>query len=285
MRIAYLENALKKSWLTGAVMRDVLRQPVLDARLVCHGDEAYVRKIRDALESVFKLWQLEHGTLPNDAHGGLLGNIYAGKPLAECPPYACMGEWGTDYFDLLARLKNEKYPALMQLEDAVSHPPKPTKELPKYVPRLPAWDSKPGLQQILAALILSEAVAENIDVVAKAHWQLRRILDENEWRTKESLQAAQKVIHALATTGAKFKQGRKVNTGGPIRKAIARELKRNPSLMPRHLWAKLASKPPKGWEFCDNSEGKYIEGPKGGEGMGYARFSEVCKEERDKLAP
>jgi hypothetical protein len=166
--IGCLETALKKSWLTGAVMRDVLRQPVHDARLVSHGDEAYVRRIRDALESVFKLWQLEHGTLPNDAHGGLLGNLYAGKPLAECPPYACMGEWGTDYVDLLARLKLKKYPALIRLEDAVSHPPQPTTELPYDVPRLPAWDTRSGMQQLLAALIFSEAVAENIDVVAKA---------------------------------------------------------------------------------------------------------------------
>lgn len=87
----------------------------------------------------------------------------------------------------------------------------------------------------------------------------------------------------LAATGKTFREGRKVNSVGPIRKAIAREVGKNPSLMPRYLWAILARKPPKGWEFFDNSEGKYIEGPKGGEGMKYAHFSAVCKEEKDKL--
>jgi len=91
----------------------------------------------------------------------------------------------------------------------------------------------------------------------------------------------------LAAFAVPFKDNsnKKPRTPSAIRKAIARELKKDAGLMPRHLWAKLASSPPKGWEFFDNSAGKYIEGPKGGDGMGYARFSEVCKEERDKLAP
>lgn len=88
----------------------------------------------------------------------------------------------------------------------------------------------------------------------------------------------------LAATGKTFREGRKVNSVGPIRKAIAREVRKNPSLMPRYLWAILARKPPKGWEFFDNSEGKYIEGPKGGQGMKYVHFSAVCKEEKDKLS-
>ncbi len=91
-------------------------------------------------------------------------------------------------------------------------------------------------------------------------------------------------VHTIprAVTGEKFIQGRKPNTGTPIRKAIARELKKNPNLKPRELWLLLASKPPKGWAFCDNDLGKYIEGPRE-EGMKYSRFSAVCKEERDKL--
>lgn len=86
-----------------------------------------------------------------------------------------------------------------------------------------------------------------------------------------------------AILGGKFLKGRKPNTGGPIRKRIEKELAKDPTLMPRHLWNKIKSKPPKGWEFFDNDAGKYIEGPKGGDGMAYARFSEVCKEEKDKL--
>lgn len=89
---------------------------------------------------------------------------------------------------------------------------------------------------------------------------------------------------ALAAFAVPFKKhSGKLKKPGPIRKRIAIELKKNPELMPRQLWAILTSKPPKGWEFFDNRAGKDITGPKGGDGMGYARFSEVCKEEKDKL--
>lgn len=86
-----------------------------------------------------------------------------------------------------------------------------------------------------------------------------------------------------AATGIKFTKGRKPNTGGPIRKRIEKELAKNPAMKPLQVWDKIKSKPPKGWEFFDNAAGRYIEGPKGGQGMGYPRFSEVCKEVRDKL--
>lgn len=71
--------------------------------------------------------------------------------------------------------------------------------------------------------------------------------------------------------------------GGPIRRAIARELKKNRGLKNRELWDILAAKPPNGWEACDNPRGKYFAGPKG-KNMGYPRFSAVCLEERKKLA-
>lgn len=82
-------------------------------------------------------------------------------------------------------------------------------------------------------------------------------------------------------------KGEKFTPGGrgpsPIRKRIEKVLAKDPSIKPRQVWDKIKSKPPAGWEFFDNSAGRYIEGPKGGQGMGYARFSEVCKEVRDKL--
>lgn len=114
------------------------------------------------------------------------------------------------------------------------------------------------------------------DINELAHIKYALSLPDNE--------CLEMLAGTLASTGKTFREGRKINSVGPIRKAIAREVGKNPSLMPRHLWKILASKPPKGWEFFDNSAGKYIEGPKGGEGMGYAHFSAVCKEERDKLA-
>ncbi len=80
----------------------------------------------------------------------------------------------------------------------------------------------------------------------------------------------------------KFLTGRKPGTGGPIRKAIARLLKKNPDPKPRELWAALKNNPPRGWSFCDNLQGKYIEGPRANTGMSYARFCNIASEERGK---
>lgn len=92
--------------------------------------------------------------------------------------------------------------------------------------------------------------------------------------------------HPLAVAGKKFTAGRKPGTGGPIRKAIARLLKKDRAMKPRDVWRELAANPPRGWAFCETPRlGKYIEGPKGGQGMGYPHFSNACKEEKDKLYP
>ena len=253
--------------------------------MVCAWTESEVRALRDSLQSVFEQWRNEKGILPDNSNSGLLGNLYEGKPLDECPPYKCAGASIWDYPGLLAKLRAEQYPPLLELEAKADNLCNPPPTLPDHIPRLPATVTKPGMQRLLATLILSEAAAGDAESATKAHWELSHIQDENQRRADEGMRAGDKVIHEFALTGIKFRKGRKVNSGGPIRKAIARELNKNPSLKPRQLWEILASKPPKGWEFFDNSAGKYIEGPKGGEGMGYARFSEVCKEERDKLAP
>jgi hypothetical protein len=99
------------------------------------------------------------------------------------------------------------------------------------------------------------------------------------WHATQQFRQVQK----LALHGRKFKLGRKLNTEGPIRRAIARVLKREGVLKPRELWGMLADNPPRGWTFHVNRLGKYIEGPKAGQGMSYAHFSNVSKEERDKL--
>jgi hypothetical protein len=86
-----------------------------------------------------------------------------------------------------------------------------------------------------------------------------------------------------AKHGAKFSKGRKANTSGPIRKAIQRLLKKSQALKNSELWEAIANRPPKGWEPFNNSMGRYMEGPKAGEGMSYARFCNVASEERRKL--
>lgn len=86
----------------------------------------------------------------------------------------------------------------------------------------------------------------------------------------------------LAMQGRKFSQGRKLNSGGPIRKAIAGALSKDGTLKNQQLWNAIAKNPPKGWTFNENRAGKYIEGPRL-ENMQYARFCNVCSEERAKL--
>lgn len=79
----------------------------------------------------------------------------------------------------------------------------------------------------------------------------------------------------------------KVRKGGPLRVAIAKELKKDQSLKNQALWRILSTKTPKGVEYFDNSLGQYFEWTdKNGalHNTAYSRFSEVCKEERDKLA-
>lgn len=87
----------------------------------------------------------------------------------------------------------------------------------------------------------------------------------------------------LAQFAKPFKgNSEKIRKGGPIRAAIAKQLKKDPSLKNLQLFRITASKPPKGWTFYDNSAGVYIEGP-GNKNMNYARFCNVCAEERGKL--
>lgn len=86
-----------------------------------------------------------------------------------------------------------------------------------------------------------------------------------------------------ARVGVKFKRGRKPNTGGPIRKAVAKLLANSPSMKNPALWEAIKNKPPRGWKVFDNRAGKYIEGPKATDkDMGYARFCTVAGEERKK---
>lgn len=84
-------------------------------------------------------------------------------------------------------------------------------------------------------------------------------------------------------TGRKFRAGRKPNTGSIIRKKIASLLKKNPAMKNPELWAAVAARPPRGWTAYDNRVGKYLEGTKADDSMGYARFCTVCGEERKKI--
>ena len=87
--------------------------------------------------------------------------------------------------------------------------------------------------------------------------------------------------------GKKFRKGRKQGTGGPIRKWIKQMLIKHPTMKNRELWTAFKQKPLKGWQVMKSSEGEYLEGPDWNnvakKAMGYKRFSNITKEERDKL--
>ena len=85
-----------------------------------------------------------------------------------------------------------------------------------------------------------------------------------------------------ADLGQRFKRGRKAGTCGPVRALVAKLLAKNPKATTARLWEAVSKRPPRGWQAFDNSQGKYLEGPKGGESMSYRRFANICSEERKK---
>jgi len=107
--------------------------------------------------------------------------------------------------------------------------------------------------------------------------ELRKTLAEHA----EAVEAAAR-LRPMAEHGQKF-QGGKPNSGGPIRKAIARLLAKNPALTNPELWAEIKRKPPRGFEVIDSGRSKFIDGPPQSKGMEYRRFCNVCAEERKKL--
>ena len=70
---------------------------------------------------------------------------------------------------------------------------------------------------------------------------------------------------------------------GTIRKWIKRQLAKNPKMKNALLWGAFKAKPLPGWQVMENRQGKYLEGKTADDHMTYGRFSNVAKEERDKL--
>lgn len=87
----------------------------------------------------------------------------------------------------------------------------------------------------------------------------------------------------LENLGNMFKGGRKSGAVSPVRKAVRRELARDPNASTETLWMRVEAKPPKGWVFFANRAGRYIEGPKGGQNMNFRTFANVASAERKLL--
>lgn len=90
-----------------------------------------------------------------------------------------------------------------------------------------------------------------------------------------------------AEHGQRFKDGRKPGSGGPIRKAIAKLLAKNPTMKNPDLWGAIKKKPPKGWSAEEpryfNFEPELLGPNPETDHMSYRRFCTVCGEERRKV--
>lgn len=86
-------------------------------------------------------------------------------------------------------------------------------------------------------------------------------------------------LQPLAIEGNKFRVGRKPGTQSPLRKLIAKLLKKNPKLKNKELLELVKSKPPKGYTYCENRYGKYFEG-KDNKTTEIRRFNNICSEAR-----
>ncbi|HEY0876917.1 MAG TPA: hypothetical protein VGE10_00545 [Zeimonas sp.] len=92
----------------------------------------------------------------------------------------------------------------------------------------------------------------------------------------------------LARRGRKFEGGRKLGAVGPIRKAIRRLLKNDPTLKNADLWDLVKARLPRGWTAFDNRTGRYLEKPsrpeqKQIEKVEYSTFCNIAADERKAL--
>lgn len=103
-----------------------------------------------------------------------------------------------------------------------------------------------------------------------------------EWimRRKQEIERNEFLL-PLARLGKRFKQGRKKGSAGPVRKAIARRLRKNPLAKNPEIWEALRKAPPRGWQFFENRQGQYIEHQDGYTGRHH--FNTICGEERKKI--
>jgi DNA-binding transcriptional MerR regulator len=85
-----------------------------------------------------------------------------------------------------------------------------------------------------------------------------------------------------AKLGKKFSAGRKPGTAGPVRRAIRRYLKSDSQARAAQIWSGLKSKPPKGMEFYESSQGPYIWTEGHGQTQ-YAQFRNLVTMERQLL--
>jgi hypothetical protein len=154
---------------------------------------------------------------------------------------------------------------------------------PDFVKDTSAWLATLGRVDDADSRIEIEGIRQRLPELADPRTEPERygrLMSEcNRWR--HNIEMRRHVMPA-ALHGEKFKEGRKAGTGGPIRKAVARLLKRSPAMRTAELWDALQRNPPRDCEFHENRQGRYVDLPSGGN-MGYPRFRNVVSEEKKKL--
>lgn len=134
-------------------------------------------------------------------------------------------------------------------------------------------------QQIAEARSMLKAVGAGAAAFTSA--QLREPLERARWLVFQGNAAP------LIEKARKFKPNGR--GPGPVRKAIERLLKKQPSMKNAELWQALKTRPPKGYTVCENRQGRYIEGPTPRDRsnnrpeMTEARFRNICAEVRKEL--
>lgn len=140
----------------------------------------------------------------------------------------------------------------------------------KWLPTLAGSGAHTELQERREAALRAAVANNEAEALRHLEWMMLR------WRAITRAE----VVAPLAKKGAAFKP--KGRGAGIWRKRIAAHLKKYPEAKNPELWAAVASKPPRGWDFYDNKQGKYGMGP-GGQSIAYSTFCNTCSEERKKL--
>lgn len=104
----------------------------------------------------------------------------------------------------------------------------------------------------------------------------------------EGLGAQQQLIQADETLRPKAKHGskfvaKKPGSAGPVRKAISRALRKNPTHTADAVWRLLAANPPKNLEFYGITVDRRYIRREGHLDTGWRRFQNIVSEERKRL--
>ena len=150
--------------------------------------------------------------------------------------------------------------------------------------------SLPRIEETIAAALGKGIPRQQLTPIREQQEKVFQLHNEGElvatvWAAQALWAQANHLHESMATlkervTGLKFLNGRKPGTKGPVRKAVEAYLKKHPAAKNAEIWLALKGKPPRGWTFMENRQGRYIEGPEPGDNIDIARFRNICADAR-----